>query len=982
MGKLFKKKGFLVWFITSVVLVVFLTVATILTGTVYSGLMNFAFTGPTNIYAEGQDSAYQAKYSSSKEALENAKNTNLKLCQEGMVLLKNENKALPILTPKSSDKVTVKPKVTVFGKNSVNIAIGGSGSGAASGKSIGIYESLEDAGYETNPTIKAFYDDDKASGPKRSSNSSDLDSGDTVIISTAETPQNKYTEAVKNSYSSYKDAAIVVITRIGGEGFDLPRTMKGATGYRNESDHYLQLDQNETDLLKAVCESDFEHVIVVLNSGSAMELGFLEDPTYYAYQDKIDAAIWMGYTGNSGATALGEIINGSVTPSGKTVDTFASDFKKNPTWNNFGDNLITGNNSTGVQGGDQYSVNGENTMYYFVDYEEGVYVGYKYYETRGEIEGEDWYDKEVVYPFGFGLSYTTFSWTVINESQIPSVFTKDTKINIEVEVENTGDYQGQDVVELYASAPYKAGGIEKPSESLVAFDKTKVLNPGEKETLTLTFDPYNIASYDYKNKNDNGFSGYELEKGKYSLRINHDSHKTEKTYDINLENDETFKTDPTTSKEVTNQYTDQEDSAFNSDTQLSTVLSRADFEGTWPTAPTEYERSVSQEFINQLKDTSTNNPHDYDNEEDYPITDESKTMVLRDLLYTEEGEFKGNVDYDDPRFDTLLDQMSVKEATNMFDKAAYQISGVDSIGLPYTNCADGPVGWTSFINATNYVDCCSYCCGVIVASTWNQKLVEEFGESVGEEGLVGKSGTPFTGWYAPGLNIHRSPFGGRNFEYYSEDSFLTGKIAASEIKGCVSKGVVPFIKHFALNEQETHRSITGDVSWVNEQSMREIYLKPFEIAVKEGKTHGIMTSFNRIGTRWTGGDYRLLTTILREEWGFQGAVICDFNTIPDYMNSRQMAYAGGDLNLSTTPVSFVDDSSTADVYVLRNALHNVAYALGNSNVMKGDVVGQRRALWQTVLISVDCAVFAAILLWGGFIVYFSLKKDKTEKTAD
>lgn len=980
MKKIFKKKRFLVWSITSGVLIIILTVVTVLTGTTYYSLLNFAFGGPRNIYAKGSEATYSATYSSKTESFNNATKTNLNLCEEGMILLKNENNALPINTPNSPTPSKFKPKVTVFGKNSVNIAIGGSGSGAATGDSVSLYDSLDSAGYEVNPTVEAFYKDDNASGSKRSSNSNDLDSGDTVIISTAETPQSKYTEAVKNSYSSYNDAAIVAFTRIGGEGFDLPRSMKGATGYRNEDDHYLQLDQNETDLLKAACEGDFDHVIVILNSGSTMELGFLEDPAYYAYQDKIDAAIWMGYPGTSGATALGEILNGTVNPSGRTVDTFASDFKKSPTWNNFGDNLITGNTSTGVQGGDQYASNGENTLYYFVDYEEGIYVGYKYYETRGETDGETWYDDQVVYPFGYGLSYTTFDWKIANSSEIPTTFTKDSSINVQVEVENTGSVAGKDVVELYASAPYTANGIEKPSEALVAFAKTKELEPGEKETVTLTFDPYYIASYDYTDKNKNGFKGYELEKGNYSLRVSHNAHQVEKTISLSLTTDEKYENDPTTGNKVENQYTDQEDAAFNSDTQLSTVLSRSDWDGTWPTSPTAEERNVSADFINELKDTSTNNPHDYDNEEDYPITDEEKTLSLKDLLYDEKGNFTGSIDYNDSRWETLLDQMSVKEVTNMYNNSAFQINSVDSIGLPYTNCADGPVGWTSFINAKDYKNCCSYCNGSTVSATWNQELVQKFGESVGEEGLVGVDGTPYTGWYAPGMNIHRSSFGGRNFEYFSEDSLLTGKIAAAEIKGCNSKGVIPFIKHFALNEQETHRSITGDCSWVSEQAMREDYLRGFEIAVKEGKTRGVMSSFNRIGTRWTGGDYRLLTTILRDEWGFEGAVICDFNTIPDYMNSKQMAYAGGDLNLATLPVSFVDESSTGDVYVMRRALHDVGYAVGNSNSMKGDVVGHTLPKWQILVVVADSVIGGGIIIWGGLMFLFEYRKSRKPKT--
>ncbi len=983
--QIFKKKSPKIWAIASAATIVVATTVSILCTTVFSSLLNFAFGGPKNIYAEGQETAYSGIYDSKEAAKENADQVNLEMCQEGMVLLKNKDNALPLQTPNSPEPSASKPKVSVFGKNSVNIAIGGSGSGAASGKSVSIYDSLEAAGFEVNPTLKSFYEDNKASGEGRTASDGDLDSGDTKILATGETPQASYTEAVKSSYSEYSDAAIVVFTRIGGEGFDLPRTMKGSTGYNNEDDHFLQLDKNETELLKAVCEGSFKKVIVVLNSGSIMELSFLEDPDYYAYQDKIDAAIWMGYPGNSGATALGQILNGTVNPSGKTVDTFSADFKKDPTWNNFGDNRITGNYQAGVQGGDQYSHNGELTMYYFVDYEESVYVGYRYYETRGYTDGEEWYDDAVVYPFGYGLSYTTFEWEVENKEAIAGTdFTKDSEVSIDVKVTNTGDVAGKDVVELFVTLPYTDGEIEKPYEVLVDFAKTPLLEPGESQTVTLTFDPYYAASYDYKDANKNGFKGYELEEGIYSLHVNKDAHTVVDSMDITLPTDQRFEEDPVTGTKVENLFTDQEDPNFDSDTHLSTLLSRTDWEGTWPTTPTDQDRIATDEFVEAMEDRTPNNPTDFDSIE-YPMMYAEKTLDLRDLLYdAETGEFVGSVDFNDPRWDTLLDQMDFSQVLNMYNNASYGIPGVDSIAMPRADCADGPVGWTSFVNS-NFAGCASYCCGVTVASTWSKELAQKFGEAVGEEGLYGTGSSVYTGWYAPAMNIHRSPFGGRNFEYYSEDSLLSGMIAAYEIKGCNSKGVLPFIKHFALNEQETHRSITGDVSWVTEQAMREIYLRPFEIAVKIGKTRGVMSSFNRIGTRWTGGDYRLMTTILRDEWGFRGAVICDFNTIPQYMNPKMMAYAGGDLNLCTMPSSHwsnADEGSTADAIIARSMLKNVAYALVNSNLMQGDVIGTTLPGWTVVMIAIDCAIGGVILVSGVIVIALVIRSIKNEASVE
>ena len=978
--QVFKKKGPKIWAIASAATIVVATTASILCGTMFSSLLNFAFGGPKNIYAPGQETAYSGQFDSKEAAKANADEVNIQMCSEGMVLLKNKDNALPITTPNSPEPNTTKPKVSVFGKNSVDIAIGGSGSGAASGESISIYQSLEAAGFEVNPTLKSFYEDNNASGAGRTASDGDLDSGDTKILATGETPQSSYTENVKASYSDYSDAAIVVFTRIGGEGFDLPRTMKGSTGYNNEDDHFLQLDKNETDLLKAVCNSNFKKVIVVLNSGSIMELSFLEDPDYYAYQDKIDAAIWMGYPGNSGATALGQILNGTTNPSGRTVDTFSADFKKDPTWNNFGDNRIAATSST--PGGDQYVYNGESTMYYFVDYEESVYVGYRYYETRGYTDGEEWYDDAVVYPFGYGLSYTTFEWEIVNKDQLPTTFDTKTEVSIDVKVTNTGEVAGKDVVELYCTLPYTNGGIEKPYEVLVDFAKTtKVLEPNESETVTLTFNHYYAASYDYKDANKNGFAGYELEKGKYSLHINKDAHTVVDTVDLNLTEDLRYENDPVTGKPVQNLYTDQEDPNFNSDTHLSTLLSRTDWEGTWPTTPTEADRTADKNFVDAMEDRTPNNPTDFDSLE-YPMMYAEKTLKLRDLLYdAETGEFVGSVDYNDPRWETLLDQMDFNQVLDMYNNASYGIPAVNSIDMPRADCADGPVGWTSFVNP-NFAGCASYCCGVIVASTWNKDLAQAFGEAVGEEGLYGTGSSVYTGWYAPAMNIHRSPFGGRNFEYFSEDPLLSGMIAAYEIKGCNSKGVLPFIKHFALNEQETHRSITGDCSWVTEQAMREIFLRPFEIAVKIGETRGVMSSFNRIGTRWTGGDYRLITTILRDEWGFNGAVICDFNTIPQYMNPKMMAYAGGNLNLCTMPTSHwsdADEGSTADAIIVRGMLKDVAYALVNSNLMQGDVIGTTLAPWQVVMIVIDSVLGAAIVISGAIVIFLAVRSVKKEE---
>ena len=1008
--KLWKSAAVKVWSIVSFVVIILFLVVTILSTTAFYELFNLVMPGggPRAVYAEGIEPIYVSDYDNKADVYAAARDMNREICEEGMVLLKNSEisagkKALPLATPVSDTSVTARPKISVFGKNSVNIAYGGSGSGGADTSNvIDLYEALDQAGYDVNPTLKAFYEDTNASGPLRAGNSSDLDSGDTVVLSTAETPQSSYTDTVKQSYGNYKDMALVVITRIGGEGFDLPRLMTDATGAREgKDDHFLQLDQNESDMVKAVCDAGFDRVVICLNTGQAIETGFMEADSGYVQlkgydidPDAIDAAVWMGFPGESGTLALGNILNGSVNPSGKLADTYATDFKADPTWFNFGDNRITAKNQDGtrVTGGDEYvfdvpSNDQPKVYYYFVDYEEGVYVGYKYYETRG-AGNEEWYDANVVYPFGYGLSYTDFSWTVEDVSAVENVaIDGHTKYTVKIKVRNEGEVAGKEVVQLYGHAPYTPGGVEKPETTLLDFAKTGLLEKGAEETVTLTFDPYYLASYDYKGLNDNDHKGYELEAGDYELRIGHDAHDTEFTVPFKVTSDIIYDKDPVTENTVENRYTDCENSDFNSNTGLETELSRNDWEGTWPQTPTEAERHFGYDLLDALEDVSHNNPTDFSTVQ-MPASEVDNGMTLRDMLYGEDGEYK-NLDEDgrpyvtlgDERWGSLLDQCAVPDLIAMYDNGAYHINAIESIGFPRINVSDGPVGWACFMDKERFYDTCSYCSQTLVATSWSKQVAYDFGQMVGDEGLIGNEKgdkSPYTGWYAPGANIHRSPFGGRNFEYYSEDGVLSGIMAAEQIKGCHSKGVFCFIKHFAVNEQETHRSISGDSSWLTEQSMREIYLRPFEIAVKEGGTRAVMTSFNRIGTRWTGGDYRLLTEILRNEWGFEGVVICDFNTIPAYMNSRQMAYAGGDLNLATQPVSWCDESSAADVTVLRDNIKNIFYAVVNSNAMNGEVIGYKMPIWQIFLIVIDCVIVVGVAVWGFFVVRKALKAKDDE----
>lgn len=926
------------------------------------GLMDTLFGSQRPIYSDEVTSVYPTQKATNKaEAFANAQEVNLKLAEEGFVLLKNENAALPM---------NKGARISVFSKNSVNLSYGGSGSGGFdTSNNKDLYESLNDAGFVTNPTLKRFYESSQ-SGPVRTANSSDLDNGDNQKIATAETPQSKYTDAVRNSYADYSDAALVVITRIGGEGFDLPRYQGDSEGAVSPDSHYLELDQNEIDLLTAVTDGTFKRVVVVFNTPSSFEATFLKDSAYAAFADKIDAAVWIGFTGSNGITALGEILNGDVNPSGRLVDTWAADFTKNPSFVNFGTGCLPDTT-------DKY----DGGMYYSVDYEEGIYVGYRYYETRGETDGEDWYNANVVYPFGYGLSYTTFDWTVGDASA--SEIELGTTITVPVTVKNTGSVAGKEVVQLYASAPYTLGGIEKAHKVLVGFAKTKLLQPGESETVTVSFDPYSAASYDYRDANSNGFSGYELEAGEYTLYISRNAHESEKAIALNLAADVQIGTDPTTDSEVVNRYTDSEN-FLDSDWQLDTMLSRADWEGTWPTPQTAQQHAGTDRLYEEIRSEEHNNPTDFDSEE-YPWFGEEPTLTLRDLLPSAEAEgYEPVVSYDDERWEELMMGCDEEEMIALINNGAYHTLAMESVGLPATIHGDGPSGFTCFMSKEQVNGTCQYVSEPVMASTWNINLMNELGEAIGEEGTIGDkaTGQPYSSIYAPGVNIHRSPFGGRCSEYFSEDPFISGMMGAAEVQGIQSRGVLPTVKHFVANEQETHRSIGGDLSWLSEQALREIYLKPFEYTVKLGETRGIMTSFNRIGTRWTGGDYRLLTEILRNEWGFNGLVICDFNTIPQYMIPRMMFYAGGSLDLATQQSAMwtdCDTSDAGDAIVLMRAVKDVMYALVNSNAMNAEVIGYNPPIWQEYLHWINIGAFTLVGVWLVLAIVRTVRCNKRQK---
>lgn len=846
---------------------------------------------------------YFEKAGRDKEKIEAAQKNSKELTEqiqdEGIVLLENKGQALPLNM--SNDKEV---NVNVFGQSSVGLTFGGSGSGAADeSKNISLEKGLENAGFKLNSDLLNFY---KEHAPKKEeTNIFSLNGGDYNL---SEPATSEFSDELLKGTKNFSDVALVVLSRNGGEGGDLPMNMSEYTGEAEK--HYLELSSAEREMIDMVKSMNFEKVIVVINSSNAMELGFLEE-------EGIDAAIWIGGPGSTGANSVGKVLAGTINPSGRLVDTYAYDVTTSPAYYNAGDFKYT-NTAHMVNGW-----GGEKEAFHtFLNYNEGIYVGYRFYETRfvnnetGKCD-EEAYNKTVQYPFGYGLSYTSFKQEILNYK------TENGKITVDVKVTNTGDKAGKEVVQVYYTAPYYEGGIEKSHVVLGAFDKTEMLEAGASETLTLEFDVEDMASYDYKNE-----KAYVLDEGKYVIKLMNNSHEVIDSREYSVNEKVIYNGDnKRTSDEVS--ATNQFDYA-NGDLKY---VSRADWEGTLPTERTQ-DKEASKELITQIETPIIEN-----NEEDKEIVFANHGLKLEDMI---------GADYDDPRWEQLLEQISLKEMAKLIGFGGYATQEVRSVDKPLTSDLDGPAGINGLVSGVSGVQ---YNSEVVIASTWNKDLAYKMGEYFGDEAIANE----VAGVYAPAVNIHRTPFSGRNFEYYSEDPLLSGEMGSKVVSGAKSKGVYCYVKHFALNDQETNRS--GVCTWSNEQAIREIYLKAFEIPVKEGKTTAIMSSFNRIGTVWAGGNTNLLNTVLRDEWGFNGMVITDYFGA-GHMNQDQAIRAGNDLMLSTMggePTTLSTETNTGK-QAMRQATKNILYTVANSVGMEIDKGGV--ASWVFLL------AFANIALLG------------------
>ncbi len=992
-----------IWLINAVVLsIVMITVSIVTTQNtfIYSTLSG-VLGGESAKLVSGNEDDYQyfeTEYESKADVLEAANAFNETIVEDGIILLKNENNTLPLSTTKSTtNTATSNPKISIFGKNSVNMVYGGSGSSEAdSSTSVNLQTALENAGYDINPTLTEFYNS-TASGSGRPASPS---MGSILTgFPTGETPVSSYTDAVKSSYDSYSDAALVVISRVGGEGYDLPRTMfwngssytawsaseekRVAIDGREMDDHYLELDSNELDMIEEAKECS-ENVIVVVNVSQTMELDFID------IDADIDAAVWIGGPGGTGLNALGSVLNGNVNPSGRTVDTFVTDLKDDPTWNNFGNNLVSNGNA--------YTLTKESTgtnvsaSKYTVDYEEGIYIGYKYYETRSYTEEQvdadsTWYDDAVTYPLGYGLSYTSFDQEIVNVSDLAStVLTEDSTVEVEVKVTNKGDVAGKEVVQIYFTAPYTDGGIEKAHKVLAGFEKTGTIASGESETVTVEVPAYYFASYDYNDANDNGFKGYEIEAGDYTLYLAENAHDSYESVNFTQTTAIQIKEDGETGYTVENRFDDvsNDSPTMAKDSDGNAIyLSRSDWEGTWPTTPTADELNVSQEFIDSMGYTIDDSEDDpwYVAEEDMPSQSTSKTASI--MLYEMIG-----LEHDDAKWDEFMDQIAVDDMATLIGIGNYQTVSIEYIDKWRTVSVDGPVGITAFMGDTAVYDTCSYASGCILAASYNKELAKGFGSMLGDETLIGNekgSGETYPSWYAPGVNIHRNAFGGRNWEYYSEDATLTGLIGAEVIEGAREKGLVTHVKHFALNDQETNRT-SGVSTWSNEQVMRETYLRAFELAIKGGESLGVMTSFNSIGVTWAGGSYELLTEVLRNEWGFNGSVITDYNYLTPYMDVDQMIRAGGDLNLAQDDKPDTSVTSATQVSAIRESAKNILYSIANSSAMNGHGDGNVWAMvapaWVTYMFLIEAGIVLVVAGIGAFLIIRKRKIDANGESVE
>ena len=911
--KMKKSKKYLIRFnaVLGIVLALGVTVNLILVGPMYSMVT----------LATGGGKVSEENVATATELCED-------IADEGIVLLDNAG-TLPLA--KNS-------KLNVFGWASTNPCYGGTGSGALSDAypTVSLLEGLTNAGFELNTELSDFYTAYRADRPQVGMFAQDW--------TLPEPEAAQYSDDLINNAKAFSDTAMIVITRVGGEGADLPTDVSTVTYDAGHSyndfepgEHYLQLSKTEEDMVDLVCKN-FDNVIVVYNGANAMELGWVKD------YSQIKSVIWCAGTGQSGYNALGSVLCGDVNPSGRTIDTFVYDLTATPTWNNFGNMLYDNMNEFEA---DSF---GTKVTPAFVNYVENIYVGYKFYETAA-AEGLIDYDKTVVYPFGHGLSYTSFTQT------LNSVTESDGTITVDVTVTNTGSVSGKDVVEVYYNPPYTNGGIEKASANLIGFAKTSEIAAGASENVQVTFKAEDMASYDAHGK-----GCYVLEKGDYIISINSDSHNVIDSKTYTVASDIVYnESNPRSSDQTvaTNEFDFAEGNV--------TYLSRADGFANYAeatAAPADY--SMPAEAKATFYNNSNYDPNDFNNPDDVaPTTGAKNGIQLADMV---------GVAYDDEKWDSFLDQLTVADMDSLIALGGYQSVAVSSVGKVQAIDCDGPA---SINNNFTQQGSIGFPSAVMIAATWNTDLAYSFGESIGK--MADDMGV--SGWYAPAMNIHRSAFAGRNFEYYSEDGVLSGAIASHAIMGSQDQGVYAFMKHFALNDQETNRC--GMLcTWASEQAIREIYLKPFEACVKNADCHAVMSSFNYIGNTYAGNCPELLINVLRNEWGFVGMVLTDYYGVYGYQDADHLIRNGGDfclVNYDTETNHLTDTTSATALVCARQACKNILYTVANSRAYYPENLNPGMPTWEKVMIGVDMVGVLALIALEILVAKKGYAKRKKEE---
>lgn len=867
---------------------------------------------------------------------ETANDINKQTAEEGIVLLKNDEQSLPL------DSST--NKINVFGWNSVHPFYSGGGSGASTNTdAIDLLQGLQDNGFETNDELSQIYEE----------YTYESQGGFVTDWTLPQPTMDYYSDEIMANAKEFSDTAMVVIGRCCGESAEAPMDMcaDDILYFGNEGDfepgqHYLELSKTEKQLVELVNEN-FSNVIIVINSANAMELGWLEE------YENINSALLVSAPGSTGFEALGEILNGEVNPSAKLSDTYVYDLTTIPAFNYSGSNTQTYDNVTDTEQWKEYVENNPGPVSFgiwdqninFVAYVEGIYVGYKFYETA-DAEGLINYNATVQYPFGYGLSYTTFEQKISNQTT-----DNDGNISFDVTVTNTGDVAGKDVVEVYFTPPYYNGGIEKSEVNLIDFGKTDVLEAGESQTLSFTINQEDLASYD-----TDGEGCYVLDDGEYEFSIRSDSHTVLDSFQIDIEDKVIFNEDNKRSS-------DQKvaDNKFEFAEGDFTYLSRADHFANYEEAtkaPTDL--AMSEEDMDLFYSSQEVTVDDSD---EMPVTGEDNGIKLEELR---------GLDYDDEKWDDFLDQMEVDEMCSLIDTNGFFTKEISDLGIKATINSDGPAGFKMLTNATILGP--SGAGEVMTACTWNTEIAKDFGENIGDQAKQ----LGISGWYGPAMNIHRTAFSGRNYEYFSEDAILSAKLVTEEIKAAQEKGVICYAKHFALNEQETHRW-DNLCTYSNEQAIREIYLKAFEAGVKDGGATGMMSSYNCVGPVWAGICEELLTDVLRGEWGFQGNVVTDYNGNQSPMDADVTIRTGGDTQLTTTEADYasIDDRTSATgVKAIRNATHNMLYSLVNSNAYEEEAVNNSGIkVWEKGLIGIDITIILIIVLLEIAIILKSRKKE-------